>query len=303
MRRSELLEKQIRRSTENERIGTTDGISSEEIYQYLTDGVRFLQRKIMLADAEAFRRTYEFDASGSESYALPHDIFTRNSIVNLAYSASGDSADYYPLERVTEKERLTEQGAPGRYLVEGAYVLVNRYPATGSFRLTYDAAVPKVDKRRATVSSQTTAGGALTALTLSGYTADDYALDDYLTIVDFYGTVKMRGIPFTAVNSGTGVVSILGSSYTYPSGSTIANGDYVCLGAYASSHPQIDDSFEDFLLTYAQRRLLKRDSSLDANDIAEELSDMWQDGVALYARNLDTRDVPIQSHDYFEEFL
>lgn len=303
MRRSELLEKQIRRASENERTGSADGISSEEIYQYLTDGLRFLQRKILLVKGAPFRGTYTWDADGSSYYGLPFDLFSKSSVVAVFYSSSGEETDYRPLEKVVSRERLFGDGCPRRYLIEDDRLYVSRYPDSGSFLMTYEKLRPSVDKRRATVGSQTTSNGQLTALTLSGYTAADYALSDHLTVVDFNGTVKMRGIPYTAVNSGTGVVTIQGTTYTYPSGSTIANGDYVCLGAYASTHPQIDDAFEDFLVTYGTRRLLKRDSSADAADIAEELVDMWADGVAVYAQESDISDVPQTSDDFFGEFF
>lgn len=301
MRRAELLVTQIQRATENERVGTTDGISVEEYYQYLTDGLRFLQRKILGVAPEAFRQTYEFSATGVEAYALPTLIFAKSRVARLEYSASGTASDYRPLDRVTQLERVTRQGLPSRYLLESGNVLVNAYPAAGAFRLTYDALLPAVDKRRATVSSHTKSSTALTALTLAGYTADDYALSDHLTIVGFDGTVKMRGIPYTAVNSGTGVVSIQGSSYTFPVGSTLDNGDYVCLGEYASTHPQIDTQAEDFLITYGQRRILKRDSSLDANDIAEELADMWMGIVDSYGQAPDEVPVPVTNTDYFTD--
>lgn len=303
VRRSELLEKQIRRASENERVGSADGISSEEVYQYLTDGLWFLQRKIVLANTEAFRAPYEFSASGVEAYDLPPDILVLNATVTLEYSSSGQAEDYRRLQKVQTKERLTEQGCPARYLLQGSQILVNRYPLTGTFRLTYNRVLPRVDKRRATVSSHTKSTTALTALTLTGFTAADYALSDHLTVVDFDGNVRMRGIPYTAVNSGTGVVSIYNSSYTFPAGSMLSNGDYVCLGAYSSSHPLIELLAESFLVTYGTRRMLKRDSSVDAADIAEELEPMWADVVALYGATDEVEDAPVLQTDYFGDLL
>ena len=301
MRRAELLVTQVQRATENERIGTTDGISAEEYYQYFTDGVRFLQRKIIMASAKAYRTTYEFSATGVEAYNLPALIFTQSSVARLEYSPSGTTADYYPLSRVTQLERLSRSGTPSRYLLSAGQVLVNSYPSSGIFRLTYDQLLPSVDYRRGTVASKTTSSGQLTALTIGNMSSTTvFTLSDHLTIVDFDGVVKMRGIPYTAV-SGLGVVSIKGSAYTYPTGSTIAVGDYVCLGKYASTHAQLDSQAEDFLITYCQRRILKRDASLDANDIAEELSDMWRDYVDSYAMGPDVEEVTVTNYEYFDD--
>lgn len=305
MRRGELLIKQIDRATENEKVGTQDAISPEEKYQYLTDGVRRFQEQVLAVKATSYRKEHTFSAAGTESYDQPIDMLLTNQAVTLQYSSSGVAKDYYNLQQSAPLERWTMQGNPSRYYLQGRKIFVNCYPLLGSFRLVYNASLPAVDKRRATVSSHTTAGGALTALTLSTsapFTAADYALYDHLCIVGFDGTVKMRGIPYTAVNSGSGVVTIQGGSYTYPSGSTIANGDYVCLGEYASTHPQIDDQAESFLLTYVSRRILMRDSSTDTADLTAEEVAMLQGIVGLYAESPDVEPVLVSNYAYFDEF-
>lgn len=299
MRRAELLLKQVQRATENERVGTNDGISTEEYYQYFTDGLRLVQREILKVNNKAFRTSYELSADGTEDFDLPADVFARNQIAALEYSASGDPKDYYRLDQVTALERFTSPGLPTQYVVEGKRFFVNAYPSGGKFRMTYTQLLPAVDKRRGTVSAHTKSSTALTALTLAGYTAADFALYDHLCIVDFNGAVKMRGIPYTTVNSGTGVVSIQGSSYTFPTGSTIANGDYFCLGGNASSHILIDDAAEDFILAYCSKRIMNRDASLDADDIAGDMMMMLQGIIDTYADDADIRGVPIINGSYF----
>jgi hypothetical protein len=300
MRRAELMLTQVQRATENERVGSNDGISTEEYYQYFSDAVKCLQRNIMKVNNKVFRaEAAVFSASGAEEYDLPADIFARNQVVALEYSASGATADYKPLIQVTQLERRSVEGYPTRYLIRGKKVLVNAYPAAGSFRMTYAARLPSIDKRRATVASKTTAGGAITALSLTGFTAADSAYADHLTIVDFNGNVKMRGIPYTSITAG--VVAIQGSSYTYPEGSTIAVGDYVCLGEYASTHVLFDDQCEDFVLTYCEKRILNRDSSSDAVERSAEVIQMIQDIVDIYAEDADVNQVPILNGDYFDD--
>lgn len=303
MRRAELLIKQVQRATENERVGSQDGISLEEYYQYLTDGAHRFQMQVVGVSAEAFRAEQSYTASGSEYYALPGDILLRNQVISVEYSPTGLDKDYWPLTRVISRERFTFQGVPSRYFLQGGRFYVNCYPVSGSFRVVYNQQVPTVDKRRATVSSHTKSTTALTALTLTGFTSADYALADHLTIVDFNGTVKMRGIPYTAVNSGTGVVSIQNSSYTFPTGSTIANGDYVCLGEFASSHALIDTAAEPFLLAYCSRRILMRDSSQDTAELTAEEMAMIKGIVDAYAQDPDPTVTPIVEGAYFGEFF
>jgi len=302
MRRAELLIPQVRRATENERVGSTDGISDEEFLQYFTDAVRMLQRQIVTTNPASFRRVLTVAVTGLESYALPVDMLNRNRIAVLEYSPDALAANYYALELRTELERKSIAGYPTQYILQDKTFLVNAFPVSGQFRLTYDYLIPAVDKRRAAVASSTVGATAITALTLSTsapYDEDDFDLSDNLTIVGFDGTVKMRGIPYTGVT--TGVVAIQGSSYTFPSGSTIAVGDYAVLGINASSHPLVDDQAEDFIITYCQKRILMRDSSTDAVDIDPEVQRMAAEVVALYQSNGDAPDVVITNYNYFDD--
>lgn len=299
MRRAQLLLTQVQRATENERVGTNDGISLEEYYQYFTDGLRLVQREILKVNQKAFRTSTTWSADGTESHALPFDLFARNQVATLEYTESGSVADYKVLQKVTQLERRPIAGRPSQYILEGSTIYVNNYPSTGTFRLTYAALLPAVDKRRATVSAKTTSGGALTALTLTGYTSADYDLYDHLCIVDFDGVIKMRSIPYTAVNSSTGVVTIQGTTYTYPTGSTIAVADYVTLGKYASTHIQLDDAAEDFMLAYCSKRILNRDASLDAGELTLDMQTMLQGIIDVYSDDGDIDQVPVTNYNYF----
>lgn len=269
MRRGALLITQVQRATENERSGANDGISLEEYYQYLTDGQRFIQGKIIEAGSTRFQTSEEWSAEGDESRNLPYDILSPEAVVSLEYSPSTSADDFRRVQRGRQLERWSKSGVPFQYVLQGQTLKINAYPSAGTFRLTYQKRLPAIDKRRATVASRTLSSTAISALTLSGYTAADYDLFDHLTVVGWDGTIRMRGIPYTAVNSGTGVVTIQGSTYTFPTGSTAPVGDYVCLGEYATTHPQLDDQCESVLLLYCQKRILMRDSSDDAigNDV------------------------------------
>jgi hypothetical protein len=304
MRRAELLLTQVQRATENERgSGTADGISPEEYYQYFTDGLRAIQRAIVGPNSKAFRTYTTWSADGTEDYDLPFDYFARNQIATLEYSQSGNAQDYYKLEKRTQLERFSETGAPSQYVMEGKRILVNAYPATGTFRLTYVALLPAVDKRRGTVASKTLTSGVLSALTITpsgAFVAADYLLADHLCIVDFNGNITCRKIPYTAV-SGAGVLTIQGTTYTVPTGSSIAVGDYVCLGEYATTHFQIDDQAEDFLLAYCQKRIFNRDSSSDAVEMDAEMRGMLAAIVEVYSDDADTDEVPVTNYNYFDD--
>lgn len=305
MRRIELLIPQVQRATENERVGSTDGISAEEYYQYFTDGQFMLQRRILAVNNKVFRANDTFDASGSETYDnAPFNIFARNMVVSLEYSSTGAARDYRPLTKRTAAERFSDAGTPTQYMLESGVIIVNAFPASGTFRRTYNFKLPRLDKRRTTVASHTKSATALSALTLTTTTpfdADDYALSDYLTIVGWDGSIKMRGIPYTAVDSGTGVVTIQGTTYTFPTSSTLTNLDQVCLGEYATTHSLLDDQCEDLLLAYCSKRILMRDSSQDVGDLESILAPEIEAVLELYADDPDNQAVPVTNFDYFQD--
>lgn len=304
MRRIELLVKQVQRATENERVGTQDGISLEEYYQYFTDGQFLLQRRILNGTGDKqFRKQDTFAASGSEVYDnAPFDIFAGNKVCALWYSESGLEQDYRRVKKRTEIERASYAGRPSQYAMRSGQLVINAYPATGTFRRLYNYKLPRLDRRRTTVDTHTKSATALTALTLittTPFDVDDYALYDHLTIVGSDGAIKMRGIPYTSV-AANGVVTL--DSYTFPTGSTLDNGDYVCLGDYHSTHCTLDDQCEDFLLAYCTKRILMRDSSDDVNEvIAHELNPTILDIIELYGDDPDLDEVPVTDFTYFQD--
>lgn len=298
MRRAELLIAPVQRATENERAGTSDGISLEDYYRFFTEAVRCLQRQIMSVHPAAFRKSVEAYADGVEELTLPDDIFSSNRVVSLEYSSSGNVEDYRKLERRTAMERSSGTGDPYQYIVRGRGLLVNRTVGSGMYRLTYDYLLPAVDKRRATVATAIDTDDQLASLVLSTG-GDAFALSDYLTICDFDGAVKMRGIPYTAV-AVDGTVTLAGGPFTYPQGSTIAVGDYVCLGSNASTHPLVEDCCEDFVIAYAVKRIFNRDSSDDAIVEDAELKRMLGEILDVYGTTPDVEEIPLDcGNDYF----
>lgn len=305
MRRVEQLIMQVRRATENTRIGTQDGISDEEFIQYLNDGQELCSSAIIQVHRTAFSKEKVFAAPGTESYTLPFDIWAKQRVLSVEYSPDGQVEHYYTLDQARIIERYSRIGNPSQYILFNNKLLLNAYPRTGSFRITYDPMLPRLDKRRTTVGAITFSATAVTALTLSTsapFTASDYSLFDQLSIVGADGTVKMSGLPFTAVNAGTGVVSILNTTFTFATGETGAIGDYICLGVNATTTSSLPDQCEKFLLAYAQRRIMDRDSSTDRVTMTEDEQNMLADIVGAFADSAgDMDDIVVKNYDYFDD--
>jgi hypothetical protein len=305
MRRAEQLIAHVRRATENERAGTADGVSDEEFLEYLNQGQELLQQAIVRAHRTALaKESAAIPASGTEYIDLPSDCFGRQRVFSVFYSSSGERRDAYKLDERRVSERRTCSGSPSTYIPLKDQIIVNPYPAGGSFFVTYDPVMPRIEKRRSLVASATVTAGNLTALTLtttSPFSQADFDLFDELTLVDSSSAVLAAGIPFTAV-SALGVVSIRGGSHTLSSGETVPVGAHVLLGPYSSSVSLMPDLCEKFFLSYCERRILQRDESAARADMSQDEMNQLQEIVATFVEiSGDVEDIPVFDNGYFTD--
>lgn len=294
MKRVDLLIKQIRRATENEEFSDSIGITDDEILQYLNDAQTRLQSKIADSNTSIFIVDYITDTvKGQEAYDLPENTLLGNMVKSVEHAQSGaNDEDFYKLEYVTLYERNTNvDGIPSWYSRRNGQVLLSPLPqnSTGRIRIQYVRKLAELDKRRGIVSSVTlnTTDRTITELKLDPagtppIDSDSLGDRDYMTIVDRYGNVKMKNIPFDSIDTATGVVTIT-SGFTYDEGETIAVGNYCAGGTESTTHSELPDICERYLLAYAQTKLLARDSSVDVAEQLTELTSMERDLMKIFA--------------------
>lgn len=306
MRRVEHLIRQIRRQTDNEILGTDDGISPEEILQYINNGQEDIQGAIYRTHKPVFHREYIFDAvGGQEKYPFPRHVWLESSQVLLEWSDTGRAEDFRPLDFVQTIERRSINSDPIQYMLYGQEIVVSPFPTSAvgaKFRLTYNLVVPKVDPRRSQVSAVTEAGGIITALTLDNAYASwnlaDWLEDDYLCLCDSQGNSLARGIAYTTI-AANGVVTLDGDHTLY-TGESATVGDYVVRGKNATTNSQLTEICEKYLIEYASHRILHRDESEAYTRQAQHLMAMRADIVADYAMlSQDIHQIPILTYEYF----
>lgn len=294
MRRVEHLIRQIRRETENVQTGISDGITDEEFLQYLNDAQRDLYHGIIAVHSRAFTKTaFISTVMYQAEYDLPIDVYLAQRIVRIQHTQTGDPKNYINLDRATHGERINREGRPRKYILEGKTLILDPYPnnsRANGIRFIYDPIIPKLDKRRTTVSAATIVSGVVSALTLDSadpaFDVDDWLEDDYLCVVDSQGTILAKGIQYDSVD-GSGVVTLSGGSHSLGDGETIPLGSYVVRGSYASTHSTLQESCEDYLLGYGSWRIFKRDSSTDAAGKKQEIDELKGMLIQNYADNND----------------
>jgi hypothetical protein len=306
MLRTEHMITRIRQETDNEKLGTDQGINDNEIIAYINDAQADIYGGIANVFRSAFAKEYTFSAtSGQEDYSVPSDAYMDGQAIVLEYSQSGQLDGYKPLKRVTMRERTTISGIPCRYTVANGLIFTWPVPQAtqGSFRLVYSKVVPKVDKIRARVATVTQIGQNITALTLlaangSAFTSadeQDFLNNDFLSVSDFYGNTLCRGVPYSAVTlvAGVGVVTIVNSSHTLETGESITIGDYVTLGKDSTSVSQLPDNCEPYLIAYASMKVFIRDNNNLAGIKSQEVGAMRANLLDNYAElSADVDSVP-----------
>jgi hypothetical protein len=265
----QLLINQSRRATDNVEYTSTSGIQEEEFIQYLNDANIRLHSLIVQKSASIFESEATINAvSGQESYDIPEEALLGNMLVHVEYSGSGQPSDYVTLKQGQLPERFSGvSSSPSFYIRRGGKILLQPQPdESGLIRMTYVSSTPRLDLRRGTVGAVTLTGNSITTLELNPtLNLDKTSLieENYMTVVDKNGNIKMKGIPFTDINETSGVVTIE-PGFAFDTGETIAIGDYVVRGERTSTHSELPSICERYLLEYTNIKILNRDSSDDA---------------------------------------
>jgi hypothetical protein len=304
-RKVDLLISQVRRETENEDPTASTGIQDVEFLQYLNDAQDRLQSVITATYPVMFVNEKELSVIvDTEKYDIPDNAYMENKLITVEYSPSGISEDYYHLEQTTMKRRDTAvQGFPVAYVRRSGQILLQPRPQqAGLLRVNYVKTLNRLDKRRGIVSIVTLGSNSITNLELDASSAttvlDTTSLleQDYITIVNKDGVIKMRNIPISGIDNSTGVVTI-DAGFTFDTDETIEVGDFAVSGKDASTHSELPRMCERYLIAYCAWKILKRDSSVDYAEQEQELLSMEQDIVNSFSDvSDDVRYVPQLNH-------
>lgn len=289
MKRLEHLIDQSRRATDNTDFTDTTGIPTEEFIQYINDAQTRIQTLIVQTNPDVFQSQTEIDAvARQEAYDLPSDTFIGQRIDLVEYSHSGQAQDYNQLKQGRLSERVSGLFAtPAFYIRRSGTILLQPAPeSSGKIRVTYTKQLPRLDNRQGVVGSVTLDGSTRTITSLildTTQTINDVELssENYISVIDKYGTIKMKNIPISAVSAGSGVVSV-DAGFVYSAGESISAGDYVVRGHNSTDHSELDDICERYLLEYCNLRILGRDSSDDVATTSPLLQGIEEDIVSMY---------------------
>lgn len=285
MRRVDFLITDIRRISRNQlNPDGTASIPDEEILQYLNDAQDRLQGLIGATkgvDKIFTNQSIVNLVASQEAYSVPDRIFMNKGIDMVEFSASGLVTDYIILSKLNVFNRNTNSDAyPTGYFRRGGQVYLTPTPSTssGSLRITYERTIDDLDKRRGVVQSIS----GLTSTTFTSLVVDSTADEtstpnlstvDYVCIVDKDGTRKAFNIPVGSYVSGTNTLTPA-AGFTFTGTDTFTTGDYITFGKYHTTHSQLPDEAESYLIHYAVESILNKDSSDDIVTQSNKLRDL-----------------------------
>lgn len=314
MRRTDFLIHEIRRIGRNQLNNDgTASISDDEILQYLNDAqdrAEALIHSSKMADKLFAKEKIVPVVANQESYSVGDRIFMNRSIDMVEFSASGQLGDYVLLEKTEVFNRDTNSSSyPVAYSRRGGLIYLVPIPSlsSGNLRITFVGALDDLDIRRAGISTVTglTSTG-FTSITLNS-TANSYesgtpnwSTIDYFCVVDKDGNRRATNIPWGSYNTGTNVLAPA-AGYTFSSGETIATTDYCVWGKYKTTHSDLPDEWERYLIYYAVEMLLHKDSSDDVLTQSEKLGQLEQDLLsALNAQTAEIQRIPqLNRYEWF----
>ena len=299
MRRIDFLIRQCRRATDNKDI---NALVDFEIIQYFNDAQRSIQNIIFQANgsADIFSRTKNLTLTANQTTVpLPVDIYAQNSVYDVFMLASIGGNIIQHIRRVSPKERDTIFG----YVLQGKNLLLTtnlNNSATNNLAINYEAKLPIFSPILSTVRSIDTLNNTVTVGSdlLENY-PEFYLEDEKFSFVDSEGVTKVNRLRLIDYTEGSTTLKFVGDLTGGSDFDGVEVGDVLCLGEDSTTHSQLMDSTETYLLAYVNRMMFGRNSDIDVNIQHGFTEQERVDLAELYADNVkDSLHPPSTDTDY-----
>lgn len=266
MRRLELLIQEVRDATDS---NDTRSYSIYELMRYFNDAQRTIQ-KIAKSNGnkeDLFTKLHLTQiSSGTYDYSLPDDIYSLAAIQAVGIKLDSRNT-FRPLDKITPAEAFTFSG----YYFQNNRLWLSFDPSEGSLgklAMVYMYKLPIMSLRISSIDS--IASNVITSTLLVTDTGFNSRYDKY-SIVSPIGVIKASNLLLESHLAGV---------FTFDTDldGIVEAGDFIVCGEYGSSHSELPDSCENFLLAYVQRRIKSKLTSKSKSDedyfTAEERSDI-----------------------------
>ncbi len=286
LERLDVLIKEARSFSLNSDYSDDSGIPQSFFISAAQNANVALNRAIVKEVPEVFADYIEINAVQDEDeYDQPTDIFAENMVYSIDYSADGNTASWYPLDKGAFRE-AQYSGEPEEYVLDNGKIFISPTPnsSSGIFRVRYEKRKDNLDIRRGKVESITgTLPSPLTIVLvddswLSTELAEPF---EYVCINDAYGTILMRNVPIDSYDETTHTLTIV-SGFESEDGETLPVGSYVTIGKDTTTHPKYSYMCKDYFLTYMQLAAMDIHSSTDSIETNPKLREVKEEIAEIY---------------------
>lgn len=262
----------IRDDTENQTVPTdvsgveSAGIKNEQILRFLNEAQEDIQRAIIneARNSNMFMEQESYTLDGSYYITVPTYAMLDGQIEKVEFLGS---SNYYSLKQESIHQRTYATNVTGHwpeyYVREYNRIHLEPNPSTGTLRVTYRKRVPNLALRVGQIElyQPSLDLSVLESITLVDGTqnAAELARHQYLCVVDAQGTIKSKNVYFTDYDSSTRVITVDNHSLATD---TLAIGDYVVLGKYATTHSELPYECKNYLISWANKALWGLDSNV-----------------------------------------
>lgn len=300
MRRVELLIDTARKLSQNTRYDETSGVTQDIFVQFLNNAQDSLIMEVQNLKTKYFKKQVVVDVvANQEVYSYPDDCYMQH-LDTIQWTDSPTGTYWTTLYKTTTKEKITIQpGYPFAYVPYEDGIHLNPPIKQGKLYITFVRTPNKLQKRAGKISGVTIVGSNLTALSLdiaeASFDQAEINTQNYLCVVDKFGKIKASNILYDSV-SALGVFTL--SSFALGT-STLAVGDYICVGENTVNLPQWVDICEGYLLKHMVYEAKYGDSSAWTDAAVKDMSAYFAKLSTSFATIRDDIDaVPITNLDY-----
>lgn len=307
MKRLDYLILLARNAAKNE--ANPDGsyaIPDVDVVQYFNDAQDYFQAVISGAKqtSKLFSVRKEIPiVANQEEYSIPDRLYINKGVHLVEYSYSGLVTDYRKLRKLELFNSNSSPSEPVGYYRRNGLICLVGVPSTsqGKLRVTYERQVDDLDIRRGQVDTIT--GLTSTTFTNLTVTAPDttslinLSNIDYICFVDDDGNRKAFNVK---ISFSGGFLITPDPSWQFESGDTISSGDYVVLNKYTTTHSQLPDECETFMVQYAALCLKAKDNGDLKGVDKERLDEMATELLKAFgSQTAEVQEIPQDGSDDF----
>lgn len=261
----------------------TEGWDDNVVVRLFNLGLNRLYHAITQIDNPANIEEFTLDiVQGQQSYDIPIDVFMSIRIMDVRYLWGTQQYEFKTLKQGMIQDRLDYPiNIPDFYCIRDGKILLSPAPnltKDNSLIVNFQKRMRSVDVRRGLLASKTNGPPVTITLSFTSSSSKNANMEtnagslldkiDYICLVDRDGDPIVSQIPINNYNSSTQVITGE-DTYTFPTDeltaldAAIAAGSaiYITSGLYSSSHSELDNQCEDYLIEFVIARLLRLQSN------------------------------------------